>query len=159
VVVLVCARLFGLQRCCVCEEFGVEGYKQFGIQLRMRVKVGLRVSMILICSTNLEGIVVPGDTGPRLDDVLASLEYILALHDKLECGFCMLLPGQGANNSRVTKDVSQGKMGHKMVIHEAEIFPNVVAPATARHDGESLHSDLGAHVLPNRINTMIKMGG
>ena len=69
----------------------------------MRVKIGLRISLVLVRSTNLEGIVVPGDTGPSLDDVLASLEYILALHDKLECGFCKPLPGQGANNSRVTK--------------------------------------------------------
>ena len=111
-VVLVCARLFGLERCCVCEEFRLEGYEEFGIQLRMRVNICLRVLLILVCSTNLEGVVVPGDTGPRLDDVFASLEYILALHDKLECGICMLLPGQGANNSRVTKNVSQGKMSH-----------------------------------------------
>jgi hypothetical protein len=93
VVVLLCARLFGLERCCVCEEFGVEGYEEFGIQLRMRIRIGLRVLLILISSTNLEGVVVPGDTGPRLDDVLASLEYILALHDKLEYGLCVLLPG------------------------------------------------------------------
>jgi hypothetical protein len=63
----------------------------------------------LICRTNLKRVVVPRDTRPRLDDVLASLEYILALHDKLECGFCVFLPGQGANNSRLSKDVSQGR--------------------------------------------------
>jgi hypothetical protein len=115
--------------------------------------------LILIRSTNLEGVVVPEDTGPRLDDVLASLEYILALHDELECGLCRSIRRQGANDSRVTKYVSLGKTSHRMVVHEAEIFPNVVTPATARHDRERLHSDLGTHVLSNCINTTIKMGG
>jgi hypothetical protein len=81
VVVLLYAMLFRLERCCICEEFRVEGYEEFGIQLRMRVNIGLRVLLVFICSTNLEGIIVLGDTGPRLDDVLASLEYILALHE------------------------------------------------------------------------------
>ena len=80
-------------------------------------------------------------------------------HDKLECGLCMFMPRQGANDCRVTKYVSLGKKSHQMVVHEAEIFPNVVTPATARHDRERLHSDLGTHVLSNRINTTIKMGG
>ena len=46
-----------------------------------------------------------------------------------------------------------------MVVHEAEIFPNVVTPPTARQDRERLHSDLGTHVLSNFINTTIKVGG
>jgi len=46
-----------------------------------------------------------------------------------------------------------------MVAHEAEIFPNVITPATSRHDRECLYSDLRTHVLSNCINTMIKMGG
>ena len=46
-----------------------------------------------------------------------------------------------------------------MFVHEAEIFPNVVAPATARQDGESLHSDLGTHVLPNRIKKQSRWEG
>jgi len=46
-----------------------------------------------------------------------------------------------------------------MVAHEAEIFPNVVTPATTRHDRECLYSDLRTHVLSNCINTTIKMGG
>jgi len=159
VVVLVCAMYFGLQSCSVCEEFGVEGYEELGIQLCMRVEIGLGVLLILIRSANLEGVVVPGDTGPRLDDVLASLEYILALNDKLECGFYTFLHTQGANNSRVTKYVSLGKKCNRMVAHEAEIFPNVVTPATTRHDRECLYSDLRTHVLSNCINTTIKMEG
>jgi len=109
VVVLICAMHFGLQSCSICEEFGVEGYEELGIQLCMRVEIGLGVLLIKLICTNLEEVIVPGDTRPRLDDVFASLEYILALNNKFECGFYMFLHTQGANNSRVTKYVSLGK--------------------------------------------------
>ena len=49
-VVLVCAMHVGLERRCVCEEFGVEDYEEFGIQLRMRVKIGLRVLLVVLTS-------------------------------------------------------------------------------------------------------------
>jgi hypothetical protein len=38
-IVFFCATFFGLERCSVGDEFGVEGYEEFGVQLCMEVKI------------------------------------------------------------------------------------------------------------------------
>ena len=93
-VVLVCAMHFGLERPSVCEEFGVEDYEEFGIQLRMRVKICLRVLLILVRSTNLEGVVVPGDTGPRLMTSLQALSIYSLFTTSLNVGSAFLYVGK-----------------------------------------------------------------
>ena len=51
VVVFLCTTFFGLEGCCVVEEFGVEGYEEFWVQLRMEVNYRTTARIIEILTS------------------------------------------------------------------------------------------------------------
>ena len=95
---------------------------------------------------HLQGVRVPGDSWPGLNNVLAGFENVLALDDELEGRLKVLLPRYASDNPNHNNNcqcIAQTRTGASL--HETKFLPRVVG--TTLHNGDGLHDDLGTCVL------------
>lgn len=103
---LLCELGFGLQIGSIGQEGGIEGDENFWVELLMSVNIS---SKSYICEPYFEGICMPRNTRPRLDDILASLEDISTLDDQLEFRFLDGGLTNGANDAAQSKTLQQNQ--------------------------------------------------
>ena len=94
---------------------------------------------------HLQGVRVPGDSWPGLDNVLAGFENVLALDNELERRLEVLLPRDASDNPVHNTFQFKIQTRTQSSLHETKLLPRVVG--TTLHDGDGLHDDLGTCVL------------